>query len=575
MKKKTAAAVAAALAFTVTASCVSAAGIYTVNDLRALSSYLLGTSDSGSADLNGDGITDVFDMVSMRKSIAAESGIFSETVVTPDEKNVNWINRNMIKSNALWLVQSGSAIEFTVTRSKAASVIIKGDGSERNGEDYRPRYAVIVNGEIILDECLSESAKEISLFSGDEPRDASVKIIHLSEANNGAVGVIGIRTVSDVADPVAPAPEKDLHIEFVGDSITCAYGVEGKDQYEGFKTSTENFMKSYAYLTAERLNAEYSTVCYSGYGAVSSYSSDGSRKTDGLIGDQYGFVGSKSPYREAWDHSAHPVDVVVVNIGTNDNTYVGKDYEGRSPGFVDAYLDLLKTIYTAHPEAKIICTVGTMGCSEMYPYIEEAIEKLREYTGNKCSITSYLSVTQDMNRDGLGSDWHPSPATHEKSAAVLADKICRVLGIESDQTGLDLAADANYEARILKGSGADGASYFSDYDRSFWINVATGGTEAADIQAVLSPIEIKKGGRYKLSFRATAPAGTEIPVILTDKSRLRTYYSGKLVSEGEKTPFEAEFTADESDSAAELSFEVGGKDYTSVTIYETSLVKTG
>ena len=55
---------------------------------------------------------------------------------------------------------------------------------------------------------------------------------------------------------IEPTPKKNLSIEFIGDSMTCAYGVEGKDQNEHFKTSTENFSKSYAYLASQILNID-------------------------------------------------------------------------------------------------------------------------------------------------------------------------------------------------------------------------------------------------------------------------------------------------------------------------------
>ena len=54
-----------------------------------------------------------------------------------------------------------SAVEFNICSAKSASVVINGDGSEKNGSEHRPRYAVIVDGEIILDECLSVKEKEM------------------------------------------------------------------------------------------------------------------------------------------------------------------------------------------------------------------------------------------------------------------------------------------------------------------------------------------------------------------------------------------------------------------------------
>ncbi|MCR4795119.1 MAG: carbohydrate binding domain-containing protein [Ruminococcus sp.] len=575
MKKKITAALAAAIAATAVGATVSAATVYSPDTLKKLGSFLLGKDTAEeSMDVNSDKTIDIFDMVEMRKAASSTSGEFTSSVIAPTEKNVNYINRNAVIDGVTWLVQSGAAVEFNITSAKSASVVIKGDNAINNGDNYRPRYAVIVDDKIILDECLSKKEKAVELFSGDTPRNATVKVIHLSEANNGPIGISAINVVSDAASPVTPTPEKELHIEFVGDSITCAYGVEGKDQYEGFKTSTENFMKSYAYLTAQKLGAEYSTACYSGYGAVSAYSGDGSRNTSGLIGSCYNNIGNTDGYNIPWSHSDHPVDVVVVNIGTNDHTYVSKDYDKRGPEFTEAYVELLASIHKAQPKAFIVCTVGTMGCAEMYPYIEEAIKQFKTETDIGDRIISYLSATQDMNNDGLGSDWHPTYATQQRSAAVLTDKICRLIGRESDQVGLDVSADAEYKAVLNESSGANAATYFSDYDRSFWVNVVTGGSKAEDVQSVLSPISLKKNGKYKLSFKATAPEGSKLPVQVRSKDGSAVYYDGFFTSNGEKTPFEAEFSADTDDASAEFSISFGGKDYSSVTIYELKLIKT-
>ncbi len=293
------------------------------------------------------------------------------------EENVKFMGRNYCDDNDVtWLVQSGSAVEFNVS-AQSAEVTIYGDDNINNDEKYRPRYAVIVDGEIILDEVMSEKEKTVELFSGKENRTAEVKIIHLSEANNGTVGVGNIKVNSTSSIPVSPLPEKDLLIEFVGDSITCAYGVEGASAYENFKTSTENFMKSYAYLTAQKLNADYSAVSYSGHGIVSGYSQDGSINTESLVPPVYDKIGKIKPYDVEWNFKRKP-DVIVINLGTNDDTYVSKDFEKRSQEYTDAYTDFLGDIFSKSPDSYIICTVGTMGCQEMYPCIEDAVKNFKE-----------------------------------------------------------------------------------------------------------------------------------------------------------------------------------------------------
>ena len=545
-----------------------AAGKYSAADLRSLNDLLLGkTTTAEYNDVNSDGVLNVFDLVAMRQAMLS-TGEFTESTVAPSEDNVKFIGRNIFKDGKTALIQSGAAVEFTVT-GKSAEIQILGDGSEKNGETSRPRYAVIVDGEIVLDELLSVSEKSVELFKGTENRTATVKVIHLSEANNGAVCVGGITVDSDSPSPVVPTPEKDLLIEFIGDSITCAYGVEGKDQYENFKTSTENFMKSYAYLTAEKLGADYSAVCYSGYGIISGYTSSGDKNTDSLVPPLYDYCGPNK-YKEVWDPSQRPADVVVINLGTNDSGYIDKDFEKRSPEYVEGYEDFLGAIRKKNPDAQIICTLGTMGCTDEYPLIEKAVANFKKATGDT-KVTAYQSATQNT-ADGLGSDWHPSAVTHQNSAYVLADKICQALGIESDQYGIDVAADAKYS--VVTDSSANMSDYFSDWDRSYHITTVKGGDSADSIAAHVSGIGLKKDGKYRLQFQFEAPEGVTVPLKVQTADGKTLIFDDEIKGKGTKSAYSAEFTASIAGDS-EIVLTMGGIDNLRLSIYELKMVRIG
>ena len=139
-----------------------------------------------------------------------------------------------------------------------------------------------------------------------------------------------------------------------------------------------------------------------------------------------------------------------------------KDPETRSKEFVDGYLAFLKTVREKNPDAYIICTLGIMG-DDLYEYVEDAVQQYRNTTGDE-RIMSYHSALQNQ-ADGIGSDWHPSAVTQQKNAYILADKICQALGMESDQVGLDMAADAEYLLNIDPDKGGNAASYVG-YDKS-------------------------------------------------------------------------------------------------------------
>ena len=553
----------------VMATAVYASG-YTPADLKNLGNAILGKGEvTVEMDLTGDKIVDSFDLVAMRKQFAS-TGEFKESEIPVTEEYVKYTGRNYYDGESAWLVHSGSAVEFTVN-AKSAEVTITGDYSINNDEKYRPRYAVIVDGEIIADVIMSEKTHTVKLFDEKNSRTVDVKIIHLSEANNGTVAVSGIKVVSDAVAPVVPAPEKDLRIEFIGDSITCAYGVEGKSAYENYTTATENFMKSYAYLTAQKLNADYSAVCYSGHGVVSGYSNDGEINTASLVPPYYKNYGNLTDYAKPWDFEKKPNDVVVINLGTNDSSYVDKDLDNRSQEFVDGYAEFLETIRECNPDAYIICTVGIMGAENEYPLIEQAIKDFKAKTGDE-KVTSYKSPIQNQ-ADGIGADWHPSEITQQKNAYILADKICNALGIESDQIGLDVAENAEYNLVFDKSTNSSASPYFSEYDKSFWINVVNGGTGSDSIEAVVSGIELKKGGKYRLTFEVSTTDGKEIPVIIRNADKTKTYFEDTFTGAGEKKSFDAEITAEENCKDAEFVLQVGGTDSYNATLYNLRLEK--
>jgi len=558
--------VSAVSALVLTATAVS----YSADDLKNLGDALLGKGEITSGmDLTGDSVVDVFDLVAMRQQFLS-TGEFKEMAFSATEENVKYTGRNYYDGKTAWLVQSGSAVEFTVN-AKSAEVTITGDYSINNDEKYRSRYAVVVDGEVILDDVMSENSKTISLFDGEKSRTADVKIIHLSEANNGAIGVSEIKTVSDAPVPVVPAKKKDLTIEFIGDSITCAYGVEGKSASDQYTTKTENFMKSYAYLTAEKLGADYSAVSYSGHGIISGYSNDGKINTDSLVPPYYKNCGNLADYAKPWDFTKKPNNVVVINLGTNDYSYVSKDFESRSQEFTDGYEEFLETIRECNPDAYIICTFGIMGGQEMYPLIEQAVKNFSEKNSDE-KIMVYESPIQNMN-DGYGADYHPSEITQQKNAYILADKICNAIGIESDQIGLDVASDAEYNLNI--GENANASPYFSEYDKSYWINMVNGGESDDSIEAVISGIGLRKGGKYRLTFNITTTDGEEIPLLIRNKDKSETYFSDTFTGAGEKTPYSADITIDKDCDNAEIVFQVGGTDYYNVTLYNLRLEKIG
>ncbi len=344
------------------------------------------------------------------------------TAIVPDAETVKLLGRTYLDdNNTLWLSYSGSGAEFTVT-GKRAEITIAGDSSVSGGSNYA-RIAIYVDGERVVDDMVDNAEEKYLLFEGEEEKTATISIVKLSECAMSSCGIAKI----DVDGTVSPTPEKDLYIEFIGDSITCGYGVDDEDKSHSFSTTTEDVTKAYAYKTAQKLSADYSMVSISGYGVVSGYTTSGEKVSAQTIPQYYdklgfsynNFNGTK-PEDIEWSFADNrKPDIIVLNLGTNDSSYCGGSIE-KSEEFAQGYIDFIKQIRENNPDASIVCAFGVMGNS-LYQYIEYACVLYTEETGD--DNVYYVQLAPQDGSLGYAADWHPTEATHEVAAQTVVDFI--------------------------------------------------------------------------------------------------------------------------------------------------------
>ena len=485
-------------------------------------------------------------------------------IFSPTKENVKIIGRFYQHKDITWLIQSGSAIEFYVN-GFSAKVILIGGSSINTIPNYRPRFGVYVDDEIIFDSTMSEPELPVELFKGSSEKKAKIKVMFLSEAITGGIGIKAININSCDKNPIKPSEKKKLNIEFIGDSIMAGYGVEAKNQFEHFQTSTENFSKTYAYLTAKNLDADYYGVIYSGYGVVSGHSrgEKGEKNTQSMISNAYTKISKYPDFPGEWDFENHPIDVIVINFGTNDNSYIIFDPEKRSEEFVEEYYNFLRLVRGKNPESYIICTLGMMGRENLYPFIDKAIKLVGD---NK--ISSYESNIRSVNF-GFGADYHPSSKTHIYNSYVLTDKICNILGLEFNQIKLEAVSFSVYDVKKNEEKGVN-ISFIIGKDKSFWINTIIGGKEPMDIEAKCSGIQLEKGGVYVLEFEYISTKEEKIPVIIRGK---KEYFKDSIKSTLTKVKYFGEVNIDENDDDAAIIYQLGGLDNFGFTLVNIKLTK--
>lgn len=344
----------------------------------------------------------------------------------PNEDNVKFLGRSYFDNDILWLGYTDCGAEFNVS-AKQLDVTIAGDSAAYGGKptDSSARIVAFVNGERKLDTMISKKEETFTVFQSDEVVEGLVQIIKVSEC---AQSLAGIKSVAiDEGGSITPASARGLKIEFIGDSITCGYGVDDLVKEHHFSTKTEDGSKTYAYKAAKTLDADYSMVSISGWGIISGYSGDGNKVATSQLPvyyDKLGFSWGNSfagnrPQNVSWDFSKFVPDFVVVNLGTNDASYT-KGQPKKIKEYSDAYVAFLKDIRSKNPDAYIICSLGIMG-QDLCGGIEDAVADYTNQTGDT-KVTSLKFNNQSM-ADGIAADWHPSEKTHAKAAALLVKKI--------------------------------------------------------------------------------------------------------------------------------------------------------
>ncbi len=338
-----------------------------------------------------------------------------------NSENTKLVGRTYSFGNDLALILSGSGCEFVFTGKKLDISISCDENSYLDGKSCNyPRIAVMADGKFIVKKVIENPTEKYNIISSDVPVTKNIKIIKLSEAAFSIAILHEAETDDDAV--ISPAPEKNLKIEFIGDSITCGYGVDDSNIYSNFSTAAENCMKSYAYLTAQFLGADYSLFSYSGYGIISGYTPDGVRNTHEILpqyyestGFSYSSIDNLKPHEIKWDFSRFVPDIVVINLGTNDNSFCTVHEEAFSE-FEDKYIEFLKTVRKNNPRAKIICTIGMMN-NETSPHVISAAKRFND----KNTYTFEFSMQNGLL--GFSCDFHPSEDTHRYAAEELTDFI--------------------------------------------------------------------------------------------------------------------------------------------------------
>ncbi len=282
---------------------------------------------------------------------------------------------------------------------------------------------------------LNERENHIVLFDSPVEKTVTIRVMKFSECAFGYAGLKSLEIDGDLlSSPEASAYDgNQLKLEFIGDSITCGYGIEGIWEKDTFTTAQERPDKAYAFLTAKALGAQVQLCSWSGIGLISNYVDPETI----MLPDTHWLMQANWPYTdkslalrlgiepEVWDGSKYQPDIVVIHLGTNDISWV-RGMEERRLEYTAQLRHLIEAVHRRSPKAKICCCLGIMG-EALNESVKEAVELFKK---DFPAVTAKAVLfTQQLESDGIGADWHPSAVTHKKAAEILVNEIMSLSGL--------------------------------------------------------------------------------------------------------------------------------------------------
>ncbi len=283
-------------------------------------------------------------------------------------------------------------------------------------------YTLIIDG---------KKAEVTTHFRGDQPLYLAKDLPKGEHSFELYINTEGL-TIKDITlnGEILDAPEnRDLYIEFVGDSITSGVDTLWLDLDEDGKTEridptrTSNAYLSYSVLTAQALGADWSNVSIGGGTMVDQRSNN--RSWIPLVYKQNTLYSTGTEYT-----FPRKSDILVVNLGTNDEQWLTKAY-GNDPAkhqelFAAALDDLIEYALEKNGrDVKIVFAFGLMSGST----------GTTSETPHAFAHNAYKAKVESLRAEGIdahyirltarrgGGNGHPSYLDDIEAAKELADFI--------------------------------------------------------------------------------------------------------------------------------------------------------
>ncbi|KAK4124090.1 carbohydrate esterase family 2 protein [Parathielavia appendiculata] len=336
---------------------------------------------------------------------------------------VRYLGRVNPATKELSWPSTGVSFAFTGTSATIGITAVSGT----NSADL-----IIDDGEPVL---LSNFVAGTPISTPTLPRgNHTVVLRRRSEPAYGSMSLGDITTDGHLL-PAPAAPKRQ--IEIIGDSITVGYGLDGTHPCTN-TAELENSPKTYGALAANSLGADYSIIAWSGKGLVRNIAS-ATPDTSPVMPQLYTRYGAEDadnsyPFPASWSP-----DAVVINLGTNDFSYIawdasGQPYNARATlnmtQYVDGMVQFVRNIEKHYPAAHFFLVSSPM-LNDGWPTTADAqkttqVNALKEAVARLGAAKAHFVDWPSQGAE-VGCDYHPNAATNAAFSATLAEVIAGVL----------------------------------------------------------------------------------------------------------------------------------------------------
>lgn len=277
-----------------------------------------------------------------------------------------------------------------------AELVFEHDGNNQYTDKYTKMAIFLDNAEepyriLRIEEGVP---KKYLLLSGER----GIRCIRMVKINEKVRGTIRVRSIEIDGEIIHNPENKKERIEFLGDSLTAGSDLVTHGKNDEEFTEAQDCTKSYAYVAAQRLQADISILARSGL-----RTSD----RDWLL-NQPKYWMDEQP------------DIVVIGLGTNDQSQLEKGL--RTPAEQEELVRLmLERVREKYSCATIVWAYGLMltALEDTYDHlISRPVKKFAEKDGN-----TYFCM---LPKENGGNGSHSSPKGHKIAGEVLAEKIMEI-----------------------------------------------------------------------------------------------------------------------------------------------------